>query len=345
MQPSCPATLKPTLSRAFVSLIVALFSTSSCLGPTLARSGSNSELVKLTPIELDSRNPERKQFGALTLLSAFQLQSKDKRFGGLSGLSIGSDGKLYAISDRGYWLSATMEVDRHGALTNLVGWQIAPLLTPTNTPVSGRWRDAEALARAPDGSFFVGFEEVHRIWRYSPPPETFQSLPLPIPVPATLAKAPSNGGIEGLAIFADGRLLVLTEEFLNPDGSFKGWIIDNGGFTELSYFPAPGYRVTDAAALPNGDVVVLERRLTLLTYFSARLMLLKAEQIVAGSRLSGKELLELKGSLAVENYEGIAVHPTENGTMLFIVSDDNYNAFEGTLLLQFLLPAADDGLF
>ena len=58
------------------------------------------------PFELDPKNPERKQFGSLTFMGAFQLNSKDKRFGGLSGLSFGTDGKLYAVSDRGYWLSA-----------------------------------------------------------------------------------------------------------------------------------------------------------------------------------------------------------------------------------------------
>jgi hypothetical protein len=299
-----------------------------------------AELVKLTPIEVDPRNPERRQFGALTLLSAFQLRSKDKRFGGISGLSIGSDAKLYAISDRGYWLSATMEMDPQGALTDLTGWEIAPLLSPANTRVSKGWADAEALARAPDGSFVVGFEGVQRLWRYSPPPDTLQSVPLAIDIPATLAKAPSNGGIEGLAVLADGKLLVLTEEFQNPDGSFKGWIIDHSGFAELSYLPAPGYRVTDAAALINGDVLVLERRYTPLTHFSARVTLVKAEKILPAAKLSGKELLELKGHFAVENYEGVAVQQTENGAILFIVSDDNYSAFQATLLLQFFLPRA-----
>ncbi|HEY3166637.1 MAG TPA: hypothetical protein VGK57_05370, partial [Candidatus Binatia bacterium] len=59
---------------------------------------SNHRLVELVPIDVDPKQPERKNFGSLTLLSAFQLESKDKRFGGLSGLSIGVDGKLYAVS-------------------------------------------------------------------------------------------------------------------------------------------------------------------------------------------------------------------------------------------------------
>jgi hypothetical protein len=47
------------------------------------------------------------------------------------------------------------------------------------------------------------------------------------------SKAPSNGGLEGIMIFSDGRLLALTEEFQNPDGSFKGWLIEGDRFFEL----------------------------------------------------------------------------------------------------------------
>ena len=110
---------------------------------------TKAPLVKLIPFEFDPRNPDRKQFGGLTLMGAFQLDSKDKRFGGLSGLTIGGDGKLYAISDRGYWLSARVVSNGDSAPLDLVDWQIAPMLTPAKTPVSGSGADAEALARAP----------------------------------------------------------------------------------------------------------------------------------------------------------------------------------------------------
>jgi hypothetical protein len=46
----------------------------------------------------------------------------------------------------------------------------------------------------------------------------------------------------------DGRLLALTEEFHNPDGSFKGWLIEGERFFEVSYLPTEGFQVTDCAA-------------------------------------------------------------------------------------------------
>jgi hypothetical protein len=294
--------------------------------------------VDLTPIEVDSKEPERKQFGALILLSAYYMRSNDRRFGGLSGLAIGRDGRLYAVSDRGYWLSAGVSLKPDGALDNLTEWRIAPLLTPAGTPVAGAWRDAEALTVDRDGTFLVAFEGVHRIWRYGAPPTTFHSIPVAVPTPTALAQAPGNGGIEGLAVLPDGRLVALTEEFENPDGSLKGWLIENGRFAELSYLPAQGFRVTDSAALDNGDLLVLERRYVRFGILSARLTLVKAESIRPGAKLVGEELLRLERPLAVDNFEGIAAQRSPRGTIVFIVSDDNYSPFQATLLLQFLLP-------
>jgi hypothetical protein len=326
------------LLRSVVLPVLILLSSISCLPPTEAQIAADKRLVRLLPIDADPDHPKRRIFGSLTLISAFQLESKDKRFGGLSGLSIGSDGRLYAISDNGYWLSATMLMDAEGALLDLVDWRIAPLLTPDKTPVRGEWRDAEALAASQDGSFLVAFEGVHRIWRYRPPPDTFASTPVPLPVPPAMALAPTNGGLEALTVLADNRFLAITETFENPDGTLKGWIIDKDQFTELSYLPSKGFSVTDCAALHNGDVLVLERRYVPFGILSTKLKLVNASSLKAGAKLIGRELLALEQPLAVENYEGLAVQQTAKGTMIFIASDDNYSSFQQTLLLQFLLP-------
>jgi hypothetical protein len=295
-------------------------------------------LVQLTAIDLDPNRPQRKEFGRLTLLSAYELRSKDARFGGLSGLTIGIDGRLYAVSDAGYWVSARMSLDPERRLLDLIEWTIEPILSTTGARVRNPLHDAEALARTSDGSFMIAFESVHRIWRYPPPPVTFHSLPTPIPVPTELAKAPSNGGLEGLAVLPEGRLLALTEEFQNLDGSFKGWLIEGERFFEISYSPAENFRVTDCAALSNGDVIVLERRYIPLISLSARLTLVRRQDILPGAQLIGEELLRLQYPLEVDNFEGVAVEEDPiKGTIIYIVSDDNYNALQRTLLLQFRL--------
>jgi hypothetical protein len=308
-------------------------------GKTTAQTSRDAIDVAMIPIEVDEKRPRRSTFGALQLLAAVHLESRDNRFGGLSGIALGSDGRLYAVSDRGYWLSARVTSDANGALAKLSDWRIAPMLTTRKAPVSGRLRDAEALARIKDGSFLVGFEGAHRVWRYAAPPDTFASVPAIEKIPATAAQAPGNGGIEALAELADGRLLLLTEDYRNADGTVKGWIRDNGAWSDLSYLPADGFHVTDCAALANGDLLVLERRFALIAILSARLTLVSGASLKPGAKLTGKELLRLDQPLATENFEGLTAYQSARGTTILLVSDDNYSRFQQTLLLQFFLPS------
>jgi hypothetical protein len=115
------------------------------------------------------------------------------------------------VSDRGYWVSARMSIGAEGQLADLTDWDIQPLLSTTGLPVGDPLYDAEALARASDGAFLVSFEKAHRIWRYPPPPVSSRSLPMHVPVPAEVAKAPSNGGLESTTVLPDGRILTITE--------------------------------------------------------------------------------------------------------------------------------------
>ena len=322
----------------FIVSLLLFVSSVSCTARRSELPAANSRLVELRPTELDPHDPDRNEFDRLTLLSAFELRSRDSRFGGLSGLAVGVDGKLYAVSDRGYWFSAQMRFDMEGRLVDPKDWEIQPILSTSGAPVAAPLYDAEALSRAPDGSFIVAFEQVHRIWRYSAPPDPFSSLPLSVPVPPELAKAPTNGGIEAATVLPGGRILAITEEWANPDGTFKGWLIEEGRFSELSYLPSEGFRASDCAALKNGDVLVLERRYVPFGILYARLKLVRADDIQPGAKLVGEELLRLGYPVQVDNFEGVAVQEDPiKGTTIYIVSDDNYHPFQRTLLLQFRL--------
>jgi hypothetical protein len=300
-----------------------------------------SGIVQLRPFEIESKENRRTEFDGLILLSAFELQSRHPHFGGISGLSIGADARLYAVSDRGYWLSARMRHDSEGRLVDLLDWQIKPLLTPARTPSDGLLTDAEALAKAPDGSFIVGFEQNHRLWRYLAPPMTFDSPAQPITLPSDLAKAPRNGGLECVSVLPSKAIFTVAEELQNKDGSFKGWLIGDQETVEFSYLPTAGFRASDCTALPNGDVIVLERQLSIFLAFSARLKLIRAASIRTHSVLDGEDLLRLDPPLRLDNFEGIAAREDAAGTSIYLISDNNFQPFQRTLLLQFRLPRAD----
>jgi hypothetical protein len=315
------------------TLLLVLFSSCSVSAP--------SGLVQSRPFQIESKENRRTEFDGLILLGAFELRSRHPHFGGISGVKIGADGRLYAVSDRGYWLSAQMRHDSDGALIDLFDWQIKPILTPARTPTDGLLTDAEALAQAPDGSFIVGFEQAHRLWRYPPPPMTFDSPAQPITPPRDLAKAPGNGGLECVTVLPSGKIFTLAEELQNKDGSFKGWLIDDQQAVELSYLPSADFRVSDCAALPSGDVIVLERRLSIFLSFSARLKLIRASSIRQHAILHGEDLLRLEPPLRLDNLEGLAVRDDVAGTSIYLISDNNFQPFQRTVLLQFRLPRAD----
>src|SRR6185312_3831562 len=110
------ARLKIRTSSAIILACAVFCSGAACFFPRTAVRSDNSSLVDLSLIDVDPKHPERTEFSALRLVSAFRLSSRDKRFGGLSGLSIGSDGRLYAISDQGFLLSAKMVRNENDAL-------------------------------------------------------------------------------------------------------------------------------------------------------------------------------------------------------------------------------------
>lgn len=289
--------------------------------------------VKAVPVALDTERPGVRVFGRLVFMSGFELVSDHRSFGGLSGLDVSTDGRrLRAVSDRGGWITADLTHDPAGRLVAAGAWRHAAMLTPAGEPVRGRLRDAEGLTRAGDGSFLVSFERRHRIWRY---PAALDGPPRPVKTPRALDGAPVNGGLEGITVLSDGTLLGVTERHANGDGSLKGWLMRNGTAREIAYMPADGLRPTGLAALPGGDVLLLERRLTV-TGLRARIVRLARGSLRAGTPLRGKAVAELKHPLPVDNFEGLALRRDRAGrTLLYVVSDDNFLPFQRTLLFQF----------
>ena len=294
--------------------------------------------VRAVPVELSPERPAVKTAGKLAFLSGFELVSDHPRFGGLSGLEVSPDGKrLRAVSDRGSWLTAALTHDAAGHLVAVDSWRAAPMLTPAGKPVRGRQRDAEGLARSSRGTFLVSFEGRHRIWRY---PRALDGLPRPVPAPRALNDAPVNGGLEGITVLSDGTVLGMTERHANEDGSLKGWFMKQGSAHEIAYMPANGLNPTGLAALPDGGVLLLERRLTL-SGIHSRIVRVAKNHLEeagrsAGARVRGEILADLRHPMSVDNFEGLALRRDRAGRMLlYLVSDDNFRPFQRTLLLQF----------
>jgi len=294
-------------------------------------------------VPLSAAEPNLDRVGGLLFHGGLWLKSEDRGFGGLSGLSVEDrEGELriLAVTDQGDKLSGRV-VMKDDRLSGLDSTSIEPLLTPEARPIVGKlFGDAESVTRLADGTVLVGFERRHRIWAYGPgltgPARVF-------PTPSWLRDAPSNGGLESLANWPDGRVLAITEQGKSARGTFTGFLLQGGAWATLEFQgSAPGFEPSDATVLPNGDLLVLERRWSALAPMDlrSRILRVKGDSVKPGAVLQGELLAELRAPLLVENFEGIAAFRGTNGsTRLLVMSDDNFNRAQRTLLLSFEITA------
>ncbi|MBC8238996.1 MAG: esterase-like activity of phytase family protein [Alphaproteobacteria bacterium] len=324
---------------------------SGCALPSFAGPQAGHQNGKLRvhaqAVDLNPEEPGQTRVGKLVFRAGLVLSSEAGDFGGLSGLSLSSDGlDLTAVSDHGDILRARLRRDGAGRVEGLGDAAMHRLRGVDGQPLSRRLdkrdQDAEAVERLDDGSYLVSFENRHRILRYA----NLQGRPSLFATPPGIAKAPRNGGLEAMAPLPDGRILVLSEKFrTRKDGSkgkgdYIGWLLAaDGQSLGQVYWPGTGiFRPTDLAALPNGDVLLLQRRFTLVGGAGARLSRIPAERIKAGGQLVDEELAQLTPPMTVDNFEGLAVRRDPmGGWSVYLLSDDNFNPLQRTLLLQFHL--------
>lgn len=326
------------MKRFSLYFLVTLLWAAAAGGSVLA---AEAIAVTTRPVQFDLHDPERTLVGKLVYRGGLALSADHAAFGGWSDLRVTAGGRrMTAISDRGSWIEAELLYNGGGNLKSIGAARIGLLIDVAGAPVSGSRSDAEGLAREPDGSWLVSFERRHRLWRYPAADPPFSRPPQVIPPPPGLDEAPSNRGLEALIRLAGGMLFALTEELIDAEGYTIGWIGDGTRWDRLRYKPATDFKPTGAAELPDGDVLVLERRFTVVEGPGARIVRLPRAALVPGATLTGKELAVIESPLAVDNFEGIDARKGPAGeTLIYLISDDNFSIWQRTLLLMFELPA------
>ena len=272
--------------------------------------------------------------GRLEYLAGFAITSEAKTFGGLSGMSLSADGGIAtALADTGVWFRLALRHDASGCLTAVAGGDSARLRDEHGKPLTSKHvGDAESITRAADGSYYVTFEGWHRLWRY----KTLAAPAKYIRAPKAMASLPGNEGVEAATQLRDGRFLLLSEGGFTDGGDLLGWLGNSKRWADLTLAPAGTFRPTDLTALPNGDLLLLERSVSLFGGFAARLSVIAAATIAPGARLSGQELAVIKSPLPTDNFEAVAARAATDGSILiYVLSDNNFNDMERTLLLQF----------
>ena len=343
------AAKKPEPAAAAALAAVAGFAATPALAdkPQIPLTGPTPVAITAVPIDFDRENPSRKEFGKLVFRAGLNLYAKPAHFGGFSALAVDPSGtSLLALSDAGSWLRATLDYDgrKLKALDDAV---LGPILGADGKPVrDDGLRDSEGMAIADGdtkkGTAYLSFERKHRIARYPFNTERFGPPSGAVSLPGTKGLS-VNRGIEAITVIRAGRmkgtLVAFAEGLASGAGNIQGWLIGGPAPGAITLKRLGGFDVTDAASLPDGGIVVLERRFRFSEGVKMRIRRIAAGELKKGAAITGEVLLEADDRLNIDNMEGIAAHRGASGeTVLTLMSDDNFSPLQRTLIMQFVLP-------
>jgi hypothetical protein len=311
--------------------------------PRVAEAPVKVEIQARPIFAFEPRDPSRRRFGQLEFRGGIELASPYKEFGGISTIRMAADGaRFLALSDQGRWLRGRIVYD--GAQPKSIAEaEMAPVLGPDGKPFAARrWYDTESLAWD-GGTAYVGIERVHQIVRFDYGRHGLAARGQPIATPPALKLAPSNKSIEGLVFVPKGMplagtLIAFAESALDADGNHQAFLIGGPSPGTFAIKRSDDFDISDATLLPQGDLLILERRYSLLRGVAMRIRRIALGTVKPGALVDGREVIFADMGSQIDNMEGIDVHRTARGeTVLTLVSDDNFSSIQRTVLLQFTL--------
>jgi hypothetical protein len=336
--------------------VAALVATTAVTGSVAIAQKPDTADLKVEKIEISSvpiahfsrENAAQTQFGRLEWRGGLVLTSPSKNFGGWSSLIVERDGsRLFSISDAGAWMTASIDY-KNGRISGLSHAKLGPLESrDAKTLKRHRDRDAESTTLVSGtlsaGNILISFEQNARIGRFRLGEDGLSAPAAYVALPSDAKRLSRNKGLEALAVLRggayNGSRVAIAERFLDDDGNHTGWIWVKGSPRRFHLTNINGFDITDAAPLPNGGLLVLERRFRWTEGVKMRLRLIKGADLKPGALIEGEVLMEADMAYEIDNMEGLGVHRNGDGeTIVTLISDNNFNPIlQRTILLQFAL--------
>ncbi|WP_274427280.1 esterase-like activity of phytase family protein [Chelativorans sp. YIM 93263] len=297
---------------------------------------------RITDFEIGSRDT---RFGPLTFVGGLEMRSRDRRFGGLSSFRFLSPGdRFIGVTDTGFWFFGRLERDGEGRPSGFTDFTMAPIHDPDGNIVDDKWTtDAEAIA-VRGGEVAVGFERVHRIavFEFDPPDMGPAKLELDFLVPEYELRV--NQGFETIAYAPEdsplaGALVAITERSIDLQENIFAAILSGPRKGIFTVVRSDEFDITDGAFLPDGDLLLLERRFSLFNGGVAmRLRRIDGDDIKPGAAIDGTVLMQADMDYEVDNMEALDIWENADGqTMISLLSDDNHSFLQRNLYLEFRL--------
>ena len=305
--------------------------------------------VSTTVLPLDRDDPGATRIGALTFMGAVQIRSSNPDFGGISALRPGPAAtrpgvvRFFAVTDTGRWLTFDA-VETAGRLVGVRNAVLVPIAGPDGKPASTKAAgDAEALEWNPaSGDATVVYEQNHRIAHFAgidpARPASLRTPPSAIEGITAMSGWPLNGGGEAMAILPGGGRIIVSEDANRHDGSHVALLTRNGVTREFGIAAIDRFAPTDAVAIDATRILLLHR------HFGADGQAAAISLVDLGPALADADastavpiriLARWRPPVTVDNMEGLAVRREGNRLFVYVVSDDNFNSLQRTLLMKF----------
>lgn len=312
--------------------------------PAIAQDGTEPAVVSASPVRSFRLGSDETRFGQLEFVGGLVLNSSNPLFGALSSIRFFPDRESFAmVLDTGHWLRGRITRDEAGRLKSVEDVRITSMSDRLGRTEADKFAmDSEGLALR-DGDALVSFERRHRVdvypgpdFEHSKPRRTIATL-----IPPAFLK--SNGSFETIAIAPkdsplQGAAVVVAERSDDESGNLHAAIIEGPLRGRFTVRHRDSFDVSDGVFLPNGDLLLLQRRFTMSLGIGLRIVRIKGGDIKPGAVVDGAILMEADMGEQIDNMEGIDAIPAADGsTHLILVSDDNHSILQRNLMLEFKL--------
>jgi len=297
-----------------------------------------------TAISAFKPGSEQTRFGALEFLGGLELSSSNALLGALSAIRFRPDERHFiSVLDTGHWLTGAIERDEGGRLKGITDARIMPMIDRFGETDAGKGAmDAEGLALR-GNHVLVSYEQNHRVDAYPDP--GFETSPpdgsIPILIPRRQLRA--NRSLEALMIAPQssplaGAAVIVAERSLDDQGNMLAAILHGPLKGRFTVRHDDDFDASDGVFLPDGDLLLLERRFDLAHGIGVRIRRIAGGDIKPGAVVDGNVIFQAGSNLQIDNMEGLDAFRAADGTIhLIMVSDDNHSILQRSLMLEFRL--------
>tara|TARA_Y100000991_G_scaffold22586_1_gene14487 strand:- start:306 stop:1199 length:894 start_codon:yes stop_codon:yes gene_type:complete len=260
------------------------------------------------------------------------IDRNEKNYGGFSGLIVQDEGsEALILTDKSFFFVLKLQRNDDDILTGYSVTRKGRILSSKGEYLNGRNTDSESIVISKNNNYYISFESNHRIMMHT----NVEGKGVFIPKHPMFRKLSVNKGIEALAIDNEDRLIAIPEKPPLGVSDIPIFRLQNNKWEIIKYLKIKDdFMVTDAEFLPQGLLLILERKFSWTQGFKTRF------RLISLNKFDNKKPITVFTSTAnqFDNLEGMALWKDKKGAIrILTVSDDNFHPLQQSEIREFFL--------